>query len=123
MKKRILIIDDEPLLRETISEALHNEGYETHTAVDGQDALNILSRDPHFDLLLLDQMMPRLSGDAFRKLQIEDPVLKDIPVLYMTAGKIDSDLFYAVRPACFMPKPLELTDFLDRIEGLIKTTC
>jgi CheY-like chemotaxis protein len=123
MKKRILIIDDEPLLRETIAEALHNEGYETKIAVDGQDALNILAKDPHFDLLLLDQMMPRLSGDAFRRIQVEDPLIKDIPVLYMTAGKVDADLFYSVRPACFMPKPLELMEFLDKIESLIKTTC
>ena len=123
MKKRILIIDDEPLLRETIAEALLNEGYDIKIAVDGQDALNILAKDPSFDLLLLDQMMPRLSGDAFRRIQIEDPAIKDIPVLFMTAGRVDPELFYAVRPACFMPKPLELMEFLDKIESLIKTTC
>ena len=61
---RILVVDDEPALRHTISAILHEEGHEVATATDGEDALAKLAATPA-DLILCDVRMPSMDGMTF----------------------------------------------------------
>lgn len=119
MAFKILVVDDEHDLRATIVEALEIEGYEVVEAMDGEMALEVLGKVKGIDLILLDQMMPRLTGDQFRRIQQENAEFKDIPVILMTAGRVDPDLFYSIKPASYVRKPIDLDLFLNKIEEIL----
>lgn len=74
-RKRILVVDDEALVREIAAELLSHLGYEVETAADGQQALELYrARPADFDLVILDMIMPRMNGpDCFRALKECDP--------------------------------------------------
>ncbi|MDA0647246.1 response regulator, partial [Nonomuraea ferruginea] len=79
---RLLVVDDEPALREALQSSLEFEGYKVTTADDGQEALDELAGSP-YDAVLLDVMMPRLDGlTACRRLRAGG---NHIPVLMLTA--------------------------------------
>ncbi|MCK4547004.1 MAG: PAS domain S-box protein [Candidatus Eisenbacteria sp.] len=74
---RVLIVDDEPAVREVSSELLTEMGYEVLTAPDGEVALRIFDEDQAVDVVVLDMVMPRLDGEGtFRALQERDPSVK-----------------------------------------------
>lgn len=81
----ILVVDDDDDLRASICEALEAEGYQSVGARNGEEALTTLRRRPKIDLVLLDLMMPVMSGHEFRKAQLADPDLARLPVVPMTA--------------------------------------
>lgn len=83
---RVLIVDDEPFNLEILSEHLHDAGYETATATDGEDAWEVLQADRQgFDTILLDRMMPRMDGmQVLAKLK-QHPDFQHIPVVMQTA--------------------------------------
>jgi CheY-like chemotaxis protein len=84
----ILIVDDNRDLRETLAELLEAEGYDTACCEDGAAALAYLrnaERQPA--LIVLDLMMPVMNGWQFRDQQLEDPHLRSIPVVGMTANR------------------------------------
>ena len=84
MKKRILIVDDEPHIVKLISIRLMTKGYEVFVANDGVDCVKIAQREVP-DLILLDIMMPHRSGiRAFEKL-LQLDTTRSIPVIFMTA--------------------------------------
>jgi circadian clock protein KaiC len=80
----ILIVDDEFGMAELMSEILNDRGYQTAIAVNGQLGLQAL-RERQADLVLLDVMMPVLSGPEMRQQMLDDPALAPIPVVLMTA--------------------------------------
>lgn len=83
---RILVVDDDADIRETMIDLIRDQGYEAIGATDGHDALGRLrasSRKPC--LILLDLMMPRMDGWQFREVQRKDPALADIPVVVISA--------------------------------------
>lgn len=120
MAYKILVVDDEYDLRMTITEALEIEGYVVVEAIDGEHALQKLQEIKDVDLILLDQMMPKLTGDQFRKIQQETEEIKDIPVILMTAGRVDPELFYSIKPASYVKKPIDLDLFLKKIEEILE---
>ena len=78
MKKWILIADDDSVICGGLSEALKDEGYETVTAENGEDALELL-KARRFDLLLLDLKMPRINGfEVLKKLEDEKMAIKTV---------------------------------------------
>lgn len=81
----ILVVDDDVDIRDTLIELLGFEGYTSRGAANGQEALEFLSRCRPF-VILLDLMMPIMDGFEFRKRQLQDPELKDIPVVVVSAG-------------------------------------
>src|ERR1700676_1222569 len=84
--KRILLIDDNPLTRESVSMVLAAAGYCVALANNGADALQRLREHRRPDLILLDLSMPVLDGHDFRLKQQQDDALASIPVLVFSAA-------------------------------------
>src|SRR5690349_16993945 len=85
MGRRVLVVDDDADIRETVSLILEDEGYEVQSAQDGAAALGVLRAGPLPDVILLDLMMPVMNGWQFREQQTRDPRLAAIPVVVLSA--------------------------------------
>jgi DNA-binding response OmpR family regulator len=82
--ERILVAEDEPDIRELIKLALQFNGYEVVCAANGAEAVELASRE-HFDLILLDVRMPRLTGyEACRRLRKNDTT-SEVPIVFLSA--------------------------------------
>jgi two-component system, OmpR family, response regulator MprA len=104
----VLVVDDEPAIREVIATLLEDEGYLVRHAKDGLEALDTIDGD-EIDLIVSDVVMPRLDGASLvRKLRVRGYVM---PVVLMSAVYADVDL-PGVR---FVPKPFEI----DRLLGTV----
>jgi CheY-like chemotaxis protein len=91
----VLIVEDDPDVREMLAMLLVTEGFHAVAAEDGLEALHllraVLHRAPQVPcMILLDLMMPRLSGNEFRRAQLGDPTLAAVPVAVMS-GAVDLD--------------------------------
>ncbi len=86
--RMILVVDDDPDLRGAIADVLHEEGYQVHCAGHGGEALEHLRKADlaQPSLILLDLMMPEVSGWDFLALQKADPHIAKIPVVLMSAS-------------------------------------
>src|SRR4051794_28574938 len=84
--KLILVVDDDPDLRDTLGQILEDEGYSVAAASNGREALAYLRERPAPSLILLDLMMPVMDGWQFRSEQRLDSVLAKIPVLVISAS-------------------------------------
>jgi CheY-like chemotaxis protein len=83
----ILVVDDDDSIREALSELLADAGYQVDSAANGKAALEYLRRaDSAPCVILLDLMMPVMDGETFRREQLADPALRDIPVVLLTAA-------------------------------------
>ena len=85
MPTRILVIDDSPTLRKVVSAILQRNGYEAIAAPDGQSGLDLLGGGGHFDLVLLDFVMPRMNGYQFCRAARSNDALRDVPIVLMSA--------------------------------------
>ena len=104
----VLVVDDEPAIREVIATLLEDEGYQVRHAKDGIEALDALNRS-RIDLIVSDMVMPRLDGASFvRRLRRRGHLM---PVILTSAVYADVDL-PGVR---FVPKPFEI----DRLLGTV----
>ncbi|MEE4597870.1 response regulator transcription factor [Streptomyces sp. DSM 41524] len=116
---RILIVDDEPAVREALQRSLVFEGYATETAVDGLDALaKVGSYDP--ELIVLDVLMPRMDGlTAARRLRATGVTL---PILMLTARDTVGDRVTGLDAGAddYLVKPFELDELLARIRALLR---
>ncbi|MGK3110693.1 response regulator transcription factor [Streptomyces sp. WAC05858] len=116
---RILIVDDEPAVREALQRSLAFEGYATETAVDGLDALDkVGSCDP--ELIVLDVLMPRMDGlTAARRLRATGVTL---PILMLTARDTVGDRVTGLDAGAddYLVKPFELDELLARIRALLR---
>ncbi len=87
--KPILVIDDDPDVRDALATVLEDEGYLVIPARHGAEGLDKLKQGPEPGLILLDLMMPVMDGYAFRAAQQENPSWAGIPVLVITAGTME----------------------------------
>lgn len=114
--KKILIVEDDDNIRNTLREVFEMEGYPVDVAENGQIALDRLRQAPSAAdlpaLILLDMMMPVMDGHAFlRERQRFTPPLSEIPVIVISAAK--EALPTGVSVNAFLRKPLELNQVLD----------
>lgn len=118
----ILLVDDEEEILDMYSAKFQEEDYRVLTAHDGYEAIDTAKEDQP-DLILLDMMMPALSGmETLLKLK-EDPATADIPVAFLTAMPENSADVAAAKKAGavdFISKDMELDTFVDRIEKLLQ---
>jgi DNA-binding response OmpR family regulator len=120
MRKRVLICDDDELLRDLVQYRLTNRGYEVFAAKDGREALD-LAREFAPDAMLLDAMMPGVDGyEVLRQLR-EDPALSKIPVIMLTARKQENDILTALELGAdeYMVKPFIPEELVARLSRLI----
>lgn len=106
MSKKILIVDDEEVIRKFIRIHLAKLGYEVVEAADGEQALEQLGKDD-FDLLICDILMPKKDGWEVIREAKSNPKTKSIPVIVLTAKNEDSDMFkgYDLGANYYMTKP------------------
>lgn len=108
----VLVVDDDEDILESIRDALVDEGYLVAVARDGLDALEYLRREAAPSVVLLDWMMPRCDGSEFRRQQLQDPRLAEIPVVLLTADTNVHQKGAALGVADRLAKPVSLGDLL-----------
>lgn len=84
----VMVVDDIPVVRETVAKLLRHEGFETICAANGREALDAARRSPPA-LVLLDVMMPEMNGMQFLEQLRGDPQIQNTPVIMMTANSDD----------------------------------
>jgi CheY-like chemotaxis protein len=106
MSRKILIVDDEEVIRKFLKIHLTKLGYEVQEAADGEQAIEQLGKDD-FDLLICDVLMPKKDGWQVIREVKSNPKTKDIPVILLTAKNEDSDMFkgYDLGVNYYMTKP------------------
>ena len=116
-KSKILIVDDDSEIRELIDALLTGEGYLIRQASNGKQALNII--DSSFDLVILDIMMPEMSGYKVCSAIREN---YNTPILFLTAKSMDSDLTmgFSVGGDDYLTKPFSFSELLARVKGLLR---
>lgn len=117
--KTILIVEDDPDIRETLQLALQIEGYHVLSAVNGKEGLNILrGSGPVPSLILLDLMMPVMNGLEFLAISQRDSELAKIPVVVVSAFyemKRDLESKNLVTQG-FIKKPVDFTQLMDSVQ-------
>src|SRR5437764_8452840 len=104
---RILIVDDEEVLRDVLDAVLRREGFDVVMAASGEQALAVLDDDDAIDLVILDIMLPGISGiDTLRAMRISNP---NLPVLIITAFSSIDGAIEAMKHGAFhyIPKPFK----------------
>ena len=114
--RRVLIVDDEPALRETLAEILSDEGYQVSTAQNGMEALLRLERDPLPCVILLDLMMPVMDGWSFRARQARLPRLAGVPVCVFSAADDLGREAESLSASGFLPKPVSVPELLNTLK-------
>ena len=116
-KKRVMIVDDERDLVETLTYRLEASGYAVLTAHDGEEGLE-KAREEKPDLILLDVMMPKMDGYHVCRLLKFDEELKDIPIIMLTARGQEQDKKTGTDSGAndYVTKPFESTDLLKKIK-------
>ena len=112
----ILVVDDEPFIKDALVDALRDEGYTVLTADDGRAALEMVQQEAP-SLVLMDVMMPRMDGrSAFRAMRAHAHG-DGLPVILMSAMAEPADLDPEI--TAFLRKPLDLDQLLTLIAGLL----
>jgi CheY-like chemotaxis protein len=114
---RVLVVDDEAAIRETLGSALELEGYECRLAANGQAALSVLD-EWLADVIVLDLMMPVMDGWAFRRAQRATPAVRDVPVVIVSASPPHADRDRDLAPAATISKPFELGELFDALQDI-----
>ncbi|GAC1435232.1 MAG: hypothetical protein NVSMB68_07510 [Thermoanaerobaculia bacterium] len=105
---RVLVVDDDPAIRRLVIATLKRDGYEFCEAANGREALDRM-RSEHPDCVVLDLMMPLVSGWDVLQERVQDPELTKIPVIIVSANR-DTELINAIDQGicAFLPKPFDI---------------
>ena len=121
-KDKILLVEDEPDLLQTLAFNFENEGYKVAKALDGKEAMKFLEDDDSISLVILDLMLPDMSGlDICRHIRATDN-LKDILVIMVTAKgeEVDRVVGFEVGADDYVVKPYSVRELLLRVGGMLK---
>ena len=116
MNERILVVDDEPSIRDVVERYLRREGYSTLSAADGEEALE---RAADADLIVLDLMLPKLDGiEVCRRVRADS----DVPIIMLTAKseEIDTLLGLKIGADDYMTKPFSPAELVARIGAVLR---
>ena len=120
MPHKILVVDDDILMLEALEELLTSSGYEVRVASRGQEALEILDKE-HFDLLILDVVMPKMTGfDVCKEVRRRDDEKSKVKIIMLTAKTEERVLKTEEKYACdlYLTKPIDP----GRLKELIRDT-
>ena len=114
---RVLVVEDEVKMAGLLKRALEEEGYAVDVAGRGEDALWLGTENP-YDAIVLDLMLPEMDGhEVYRRLQ-EDPLLRAIPVVFLTARALDTT---PIAPGVrYMTKPFDVQVLIETVRGSIE---
>ena len=121
--KEIMIVDDDPDVRDSVKYALeYYSGYEVMCVESGNSCYELLKNNEIPDLILLDIMMPGMSGWMLADRLRENPSWKDIPVIFLTAcwDKFAEDIGKEVSKE-YIKKPFDIKDLKKRIDKILKS--
>lgn len=118
MAGQILIVDDDPDIRETLSELLEGEGYVCSGAAHGNEALRYLRDRPAPDLILLDLMMPVMDGFDFRAAQLDVEDWRQIPVIIVSASGQSERAARDLAAAGYLEKPIDITRLFQEVRSI-----
>lgn len=122
--KYVLVVDDEPDVRAYLRSALEDAGFLVRTACDGQEALELIRRDPP-DLISLDLVMPKHSGVMLHRELQKDKRLSKIPVLVVTGharddlGRTDFEEMTMSGPGIYLEKPVRPSSYVSAVSKLL----
>jgi CheY-like chemotaxis protein len=116
--RMIVLVDDDPDIREALTDVLEDRGFQVRTASNGREALGLLRRlSPPPSVILLDLMMPILDGYGFLEEHRKDPTLAAIPVAIITAGHgVDHARIGLITP--IVPKPINVPKLCRTLDDL-----
>jgi signal transduction histidine kinase len=117
-KAVILLVEDDPALREGMSDTLEAEGYETIQAGNGREGLDVLDR-VHPDLIISDIMMPEMDGYSFHTEVASSPQTATIPFIFLTAKSDQADVLKGLRVGvdAYLTKPFDLDQLLAHVQN------
>jgi CheY-like chemotaxis protein len=113
-EKTILVVEDDEVIRETLSQLLEDHGYPVVTAQHGKEALERLEQLPFPCLMLMDLMMPVMNGWELLAAIRKDPRWSGLPVIVLSAGGEAHDLLSDAHVR-FLKKPLRMVSLLDAV--------
>ncbi len=118
--RKVLVVDDDPVLVRLVKELLKNQGFVVETAKDGIDAMVMVKKEKP-DLIVLDIMMPELNGyDVLRALKFTDEY-KEIPVLLLTAREQELDKRIGEMMGIdYLQKPVQREALIEKIKKIFK---
>lgn len=118
----ILVVDDSISMRQMVSLRLKNAGFKPVLAVDGQDAWEQVEQGLQFDLVLLDQNMPRMDGLTFTKRLRADPRFQAVPILFLTTESSDrmKQAGRAAGATSWLVKPFDPAKLIEVINKVIR---
>ena len=120
MPKKILIVDDEPLIVKGLKFSLEQDGYETDSAQDGEEAVSKFSQN-HYDMILLDVMLPKLDGiEVCQRIR----ETSNVPIIMLTAKGDDIDKILGLEYGAddYMTKPFNILEVKARIKTILRRT-
>lgn len=113
LRNRVLVVDDDSEIRETVVELLEERGFEAVGAADGVEALaKLRGPEDRWGVVLLDMMMPNMDGRTFRQHQLLDPALAKIPVVIVSAMRGVDETAAELQAAGHFSKPVRLAELL-----------
>ncbi len=117
MTKRVLVVDDDRGIRETLVAALELDGYEVASAADGLVALEMVARAAPA-VIILDLMMPKMDGFAFANELQARGLREKLPLLVLTADGRAREKAARIGADAWLAKPFDLLELLDRVGSL-----
>ncbi len=117
---KILIAEDEPDIRELVAFMLRFAGYEVLAASNGEEAVQVATREIP-DLILMDVRMPRMTGYDACRLMKANPDLRDVPVVFLSAKGQESEIQSGLEAGAeeYLLKPFSPDELTNRVRGLL----
>lgn len=118
---QLLLVDDEPGLREAVKDYLQESGFNVQVASNAREGWNLMQQNTP-DLVISDVMMPQVDGYQFLKQLRDDPRFKALPVVFLTAKGMTSDRIQGYQARCdaYLPKPFDPDELVAIVENLLE---
>jgi phosphate regulon transcriptional regulator PhoB len=122
-KQRILVVDDEPDMLQLVAYNLKKEGYATDEVRDGEQALRLVRERP-YQLVILDLMLPGLSGMEVCRIMKKDPRTSTFPIIMLTARSEEMDKVTGLEAGAddYVTKPFSVRELLARVRSVLRRT-
>ena len=117
-KRKLLVADDEEMIREAVASYLESQGYQVFRAENGEEALNILKREP-ISLVILDLMLPDLPGE---EVCVRIRKQSRVPIIMLTAKNVEYDMIHGLDLGAddYMTKPFSLKNLSARVQAVLR---